>query len=166
MKALTLTQPWATLVAIGAKRIETRSWRTDYRGPLAIHAAKGFPPQARRLAFEEPFYSVLHGAGLIDIAIPGVLGVERLPRGTVVALAQLVDVLPTESVRDRIEAQELAYGDYSDHRFAWVLEEIDELVMPVPARGYLGLWDCGSLPRTGAMAASTVSPAFARSADG
>lgn len=41
MKAITLTQPWATLVAIGAKRIETRSWATRYRGPLAIHAAKG-----------------------------------------------------------------------------------------------------------------------------
>ena len=43
MKALTLTQPWASLVAIGAKRIETRSWSTPYRGLLAIHAAKGFP---------------------------------------------------------------------------------------------------------------------------
>jgi hypothetical protein len=43
MKALTLTQPWATLVAIGAKTIETRSWPTSYRGPLAIHAAKGYP---------------------------------------------------------------------------------------------------------------------------
>ena len=43
MKAITLTQPWATLVAIGAKRIETRSWRTFYRGPLAIHAGKTLP---------------------------------------------------------------------------------------------------------------------------
>lgn len=42
MKALTLTQPYATLVAIGEKRLETRSWRTSYRGPLAIHAAKGW----------------------------------------------------------------------------------------------------------------------------
>jgi hypothetical protein len=41
MKGLTLTQPWATLVAIGAKRIETRSWPTRYRGLLAIHAGAG-----------------------------------------------------------------------------------------------------------------------------
>lgn len=40
MKALTVTEPWATLIAIGAKRIETRSWPTDYRGPVAIHASK------------------------------------------------------------------------------------------------------------------------------
>ena len=53
MKALTLTQPWATLVAIGAKRIETRSWRTSYRGPLAIHAAKGFPKWAREFAQDD-----------------------------------------------------------------------------------------------------------------
>jgi hypothetical protein len=44
MKALTLTQPSATLVAPGAKRIETRSWPTSYRGPLAIHAAAGLGP--------------------------------------------------------------------------------------------------------------------------
>src|SRR3954451_22243677 len=45
--ALTLTQPWATLVAIGAKQIETRSWGTSYRGWLAIHAAKGYPDAAK-----------------------------------------------------------------------------------------------------------------------
>ncbi len=43
MKAITLHQPWATLVAVGAKRIETRSWATSYRGPLAIHAARTTP---------------------------------------------------------------------------------------------------------------------------
>ena len=50
MKALTLTQPWASLVACGAKTIETRSWRTPYRGPVAIHAAKGFPADAGWIA--------------------------------------------------------------------------------------------------------------------
>ena len=41
VRILTLWEPWATLMAIGAKRIETRSWATRYRGPLAIHAARG-----------------------------------------------------------------------------------------------------------------------------
>lgn len=40
MKALSLWQPWATLIAIGAKQYETRGWSTPYRGPLIIHAAK------------------------------------------------------------------------------------------------------------------------------
>lgn len=38
MKALTIRQPWASLIAHGVKTIETRSWSTEYRGPLAIHA--------------------------------------------------------------------------------------------------------------------------------
>lgn len=38
MKALTIRQPWASLIAHGVKTIETRSWSTKYRGPLAIHA--------------------------------------------------------------------------------------------------------------------------------
>lgn len=40
MKALTLHQPWASLIAAGVKTIETRSWSTRYRGPLAVHAGK------------------------------------------------------------------------------------------------------------------------------
>ena len=45
MKALTLWQPWASLVALGHKRIETRCWSTKYRGDLAIHAAAKLPPK-------------------------------------------------------------------------------------------------------------------------
>lgn len=67
MKAVTLTQPWATLVAIGAKQIETRSWPTNYRGPLAIHAGKGPStigwPQLNHICNRtEPFRSVLQVA--------------------------------------------------------------------------------------------------------
>ena len=43
MKAITLWQPWASLIACGAKKYETRSWATRYRGPIAIHAAKKYP---------------------------------------------------------------------------------------------------------------------------
>ena len=44
MKCLSLWQPWASLVVIGAKRFETRSWPTNYRGPLLIHAAQRWSP--------------------------------------------------------------------------------------------------------------------------
>ncbi len=40
MKAITIWQPWASLIACGAKKYETRSWATNYRGPIAIHAAR------------------------------------------------------------------------------------------------------------------------------
>ncbi len=53
MKALSLLQPWATLVVIGVKQIETRSWSTAYRGPLLIHASKG--KAGKIFAHEPPF---------------------------------------------------------------------------------------------------------------
>ena len=40
MKALSVKQPWASLIASGRKTIETRVWRTDYRGELLICASK------------------------------------------------------------------------------------------------------------------------------
>ncbi len=85
MKVLTLTQPWATLVAEGAKKIETRSWETLYRGPLAIHAAKGYPD--RGLRFDEPFYSALWRAG-IKPDMP-------IPTGAIIAVCNLIDCVPT-----------------------------------------------------------------------
>jgi activating signal cointegrator 1 len=45
MKALSLMQPWATLLICGEKTVETRSWRTSHRGLLAVHASKTFPLQ-------------------------------------------------------------------------------------------------------------------------
>src|SRR5580765_8422282 len=63
MKILSLHQPWASLVAIGAKRYETRSWKTDYRGPIAIHAAKKWDATLCRLCHGEPFKDHLMKGG-------------------------------------------------------------------------------------------------------
>lgn len=54
MKAITLHQPWASLVAEGVKTIETRSWSTKYRGPLVIHAGL----QRHKLFHLPPLWSV------------------------------------------------------------------------------------------------------------
>lgn len=143
MKTITLTQPWATLVVIGAKRIETRSWRTQYRGPLAIHGAKGFPRWAAEICYEEPFRTVLREAGIGYVS--------ELPRGAVVATCRLVDVLPTEAALclsgvfddypELDTLQEREFGDFHEGRFAWVLEDIKALPEPAPISGALGLWD-------------------------
>ena len=79
---LTLTQPWATLMAIGAKLNETRVWRTHYRGWFAIHAGKGFPGGCQELCFLEPFKSALAAAGYHHPDEP--------PRRRVLALPPLV----------------------------------------------------------------------------
>lgn len=130
MKALSLTQPWASLVAIGAKHVETRSWQTPFRGPLAIHAAKVFPPYARDFAEEIlPYRSLfVHG-----------LRARDLPLGAIVATCRLVGCVRTELMWD-ISEQEREFGDYSPGRWAWVLEDIVRLPEPIPARGALGLW--------------------------
>lgn len=57
MKALTILQPWASLIAIEAKLIETRSWYTSHRGELAIHAGRSLAHW--RLIWEEPFRAAI-----------------------------------------------------------------------------------------------------------
>jgi hypothetical protein len=155
MKALSLTQPWASLVAIGAKRIETRSWGTRYRGPLAIHASKGFPKWAQETCDEKPFYGVLIKAGLLWPMGDETLthrAVERyltMPLGAFVAVATLNDVgLITPGGRVFLGASgtkcvaddELAFGDYTPGRWAWLLADVKRLPEPIPCKGALGLW--------------------------
>lgn len=89
VKALTIRQPWASLVALGVKTIETRPWSTKYRGLLAIHAAVR-APDVIRLGYWwcEPTWGA--EAGLLNEAGQP----HRLPLGAVVATSSLVDVLP------------------------------------------------------------------------
>jgi hypothetical protein len=149
MKALTLTQPWATLVAIGAKRIETRSWSTSYRGPLAIHAAKGFPGEAKRVCESRLFCRVmgwpecppqLTQEWLDDNA----RRIKALPLGCVVATAQMVHCLETSLIYTFVSPfteQERAFGNYDPGRFGFLLEDVMRLADPIPAKGALGFWE-------------------------
>lgn len=132
MKALTLTQPWATLVAIGAKKIETRSWSTTYRGPLAIHSSKTFPKWAMELiAHDDYIAQALGGAGYT---------IDRLPCGFVLCTVRLSSIhLITRSSWPSFP--ELAFGDYTPGRWAWRLADLKPLEQPVEATGRLGLWD-------------------------
>ena len=133
MKALTLTQPWATLVAIGAKRIETRSWSTKYRGPLAIHAAKGFPRDARDMMRHPSFCKVLHPRGFTSA--------DHLPLGVVLAICELYDCRGTWSINYAdLDPAEYDFGNYAEGRFAFFLRNVVELE-PVSIKGALGLWE-------------------------
>ena len=165
-RVITLTQPWATLVAIGAKRIETRSWETLYRGPLLIHAAAGLGPVGGKfglvdLCHTEPFNDVLQAAGIRRAT--------RLPFGAIVARCELVDCVLTWPSWATVEpwfvgarkgvgqhhyevpppanSNERAFGDYTPGRYAWLLADARPLATPIPARGQLGLWRwSGELP--------------------
>ena len=129
MKALTLTQPWATLVALGVKKIETRSWWTKHRGLLAIHAAKGFPKTAQHLCQEKPFRQF-------------VPDFNALPRSVIVCMVRVVDcVRMTPELIARLSYNERAFGLYSFSRWAWMLELVQRFDTPIPAKGMLGLWN-------------------------
>jgi len=140
MKAISLTQPWASFVVHGLKQIETRSWRHRYTGLLAIHASKGMPAAAVELCYEEPHRTLLASIG---IAMP-----HDLPRGVVLGTVELVDYLTTVRLGrpqlfggSLLSEQELALGDYSPGRWMWLLRNATRLDEPVPARGSLGLWE-------------------------
>lgn len=85
MKALSVRQPWATLIAIGAKRIETRSWRTRYRGPLAIDASGRMSREDMFLCRQAPFREALASGGYLE-GKGSASNPFGLPLGAVVAL--------------------------------------------------------------------------------
>jgi hypothetical protein len=132
MKCLSMSQPWASLVVLGAKQYETRGWQTAYRGPLAIHASRTFPATARGLLRITPFRDALARAGLHDW--------QDLPTGLVIGVVCLVDCKRVEEVTG-LSADELAFGDYRPGRWAWTFTLAHRLPSPFPWRGNLGLFD-------------------------
>ncbi len=137
MKAITLIQPWGTLIALGEKKIETRSWKTDYRGPLLIHAGKKVNICSRKGIFKR----VLEKHGYTK---------ETLPTGLILAKCNLVDCLEivqagviygTLSNGMEVSGNEYQFGDYQTGRYAWLLEDIEPLLVHISAKGKLRLWD-------------------------
>jgi len=128
-KALTIWQPWASLIAAGLKEYETRSWATKHRGALAIHAAKRWTWAERDFA------------NLLAARYPNEMrGVPpALPTGAVLGIARLIDCVPAGELR--LPDFERAVGDFAPGRFAWRLEIVEVFAEPVPVRGRQGLWN-------------------------
>jgi activating signal cointegrator 1 len=162
IKVITLHQPWATLMAIGAKRIETRSWYTSYRGPLGIQAAKAFPKYGREFycstrvlralveggALEIPgfedYLADPEGVDVTAIARNVAVAIGRLPLGAILGVCDLVNCLDTELIPRYVSPfpeQELAFGNFSRGRFGWLTENMKKFETPVPVRGAQGLWE-------------------------
>lgn len=137
MKAITIYQPWASLIAIGAKEFETRSWSTSYRGPIAIHAAKN---DNFNTEFNKIFDSITAGHMIRAFNQAGELkAFKNMPLGCIVAVAELVDVIKTDNFIP--SHQERLFGDWSFGRYAWKLANVTMLTDPAPARGKQGLWN-------------------------
>lgn len=119
MKAVTIRQPYASLIAAGVKTVETRPRRTSYRGRVAIHAAKAEDFRHGGLVGDWRCYRADGGGagkqrgarawnrtGLADKVLP-------LPLGAVVASAVLTDCAPIGGPYDfRTGYVEGDEGDY------------------------------------------------------
>jgi hypothetical protein len=127
IKALSLWQPWASLMAAGVKLHETRHWSTSYRGPIAIHAAKR-----------------IDVAGAPDELCIAALGRnwERLvPIGMVVAVGRLAACTEAGRVARDLTSADRAAGNFTPGRFAWRVEDVRALKAPVPLTGRQGLFN-------------------------
>lgn len=148
MKALTVYQPHATLIAISAKEYETRGWATNYRGPLAIHAAK-----ASEALFELAREAGLYREGLPHSQFahavfdalkqsgcyPSPFALGQLPRGAIVCTCDLVACIPADTFTPQFP--ESVFGFFGPGRFAWKLANVKFFDEPIPASGKQGLWD-------------------------
>ena len=134
MKAISLHQPWASLIAAGVKKVETRHWPVSHRGPLAVHAAKKL---------------VSNCGEEVDELCLDEFGCEwrrTLPRGAIVATANLVAcermIEPSYPTAAGYPSHnELICGNWQQDRFAWLLEGVQALKLPVPWCGMQGLFN-------------------------
>lgn len=143
LRALSLIQPYATLIALGYKCNETRSFSTKHRGPLLIHASLGKRREFRQICEDDP---IIRG-----ILAKHELTFETLPRGVILcscellAVSQIIeptmDAQPGELNPLTIGQTERACGNYEPGRFAWHLGDVQVLPEPLRATGSLGLWN-------------------------
>lgn len=134
MKALTIRQPYATLIMLGVKQFETRRWRTEYRGPLVIHAA-----QLGGATSTDALMRLERRLGLM----PTTLAEKDYPLGALLGVVTLDECLP---ISPRLIAAltpiEKALGWYQDGGFVWDLARAGRVrfAAPIPCGGRLGLW--------------------------
>jgi len=128
MKVLSIREPYATLILNGTKTIETRSYKTNYRGPILIHASLG--------------------KDKIKSELLKYIDKDNLNYGNIICICNIVDcIYMTKEYIENIKNNDpLNYisGDYQVGRYAWVLDNVHEITK-IPAKGQLGLWNYNNL---------------------
>ena len=125
MKVLSIKEPFDTLIKDGVKRYETRSWKTNYRGEIYIHASIGLSTSLNK------------EKGMFYLK-------SDIKPGYILCRCNLVDcILMDEDFINYIETEttEKDYGDYRLGRYAWELEVLEVLETPILAKGRLGIWN-------------------------
>ena len=125
MKVLSIKEPFATLIKDGVKIYDTRSWKTNYRGEIYIHASLSLSKSERVESANKYLKS-------------------EIKPGFILCKCELVDCIPmTDEFIKYInkETSEYDYGLYSEGRYAWKLKVLEVLDEPIPAKGKLGIWN-------------------------
>ena len=123
MKVLTIKEPWATLIIEGYKKYEFRSWKTNYRGKILIHAG---------LSLEKNNSKKFENYNL------------EYSKGAIIGEAELVDcILVDEKFNQELLKINLVVYGQSNHSmvYAWKLENIKKYETKIPVKGKLGLWN-------------------------
>ena len=125
MKVISIKEPFATCIVKKHKIIETRSWKTSYRGVIYIHASKTIMKD--KVSENALKY----------------INIEDCHSSEIIGKANLVDcILMTKEFINEIKKnnKEYSLGIYEEGRFAWILEDIEE-IEPIPAKGKLNIWE-------------------------
>ena len=122
MKVLTIKQPWACLIVEGLKKYEFRSWKTNYRGKILIHAG---------LTLEKK-----HSEKYKDYNFNYI-------KGAIIGEAEIIDcILVDEKFNEKLHRENnLIYGNNHVGVYAWKLENIIKYENPIYVKGKLGLWN-------------------------
>ena len=128
LTAITLHQPWASLISVGCKQYETRDWKTSYKGLIAIHA--GCKPKGKQ-KLRDHENVVKSFCNLLT---------EDCPYSSVIAIAEMTDcILMTEKFISQQTETELSCGNWQVGRYAFKLENVRSIT-PTQATGKQGFW--------------------------
>ena len=123
MKVLTIKQPWASLIINKYKRYEFRSWKTNYRGKILIHAGVSLDKESAKRFYD-------YNLDLIS--------------GAIIGEAELIDCIPVDDSLEKelLKENPVVYkkSNYS-REYAWKLDNIIKYDEPIYIKGQLGLWN-------------------------
>ncbi len=125
MKVITIKEPFASLIANNIKHIETRSWKTNYRGEIYIHASKVGHSLKGRDELKELVKNINTN--------PSHILCKCILKDCVYMDEKFIEDIKKNHI-------ESICGHYEVGRYAWILDNI-ELVKPIFAKGKLGIWN-------------------------
>ena len=134
IRCISLWQPWASLMACGAKHLETRSWNTKVRGEVHIHASQ------TKKGIEELRHAPLATIESMEKALGLPMGrwATELPYGAIIARGILYDTAPAAEGLELFPDQE-PFGDFGPNRFVHAYETLTP-IEPIPRRGSQGFF--------------------------